>query len=80
MHKSSPVHAVGQFVKSGALVVEQANLIIEHQSLLKSIFEDLLKLDYGKSKLGKIILHSKGHIQLIFQFYRDFNFSIRNQL
>ena len=71
---------MGQFVKFGVLVVEQANVLIEHQSLLKSIFEDLLKPDCGKNKLGKIILHSEGHIQLIFHFYHEFNFSIRNQL
>ena len=80
MYRSSLVCAVGQFVKSGALVVEQANLIIEHQSLLEGVFEDLLKPDCGKNKLEKIILHFEGHIQLIFHFYREFNFSIGNQL
>ena len=80
MCRSSPVHGISQFVKFGALAVEQANLIIEHQSLLKSIFEDLLKPNCGKIKLGKIVLHSEGHIQLIFHFYREFNFSIKNQL
>ena len=43
MHRYSPVHVVGQFVKSGALAVEWADFFIDDKNQLQGSFQDLLE-------------------------------------